>query len=138
MLGMVCLVVLKTILVNNINRNPKNQAYSASLEFVREYTKPEDIIVSDYPQLINLMTGRTSLGASDLLEILNPRLERYQPDYVLQTDSRKNKIPRTFKKEKKAMAAAYLSQNYELLASDPRGNTLIFKHKQPGFRHEVF
>ncbi len=131
MLGVVCLVVLNTILVNNINRNPKNHAYSASLEFVREYTRPEDIIVSDYPQLIHLMTGRTSLGASDLLQILNPRLERYQPDYVLMTDSRKNKIPNPFREENKALAAAYISQYYEFLASDPRGNTLFFKHKQP-------
>jgi hypothetical protein len=131
MLGMVCLVVVNTILVTNINRDPKNQMYSTSLEFVREYTRPEDVIVSDYPQLINLMTGRTSLGASDLLQILNPRLERYQPDYVLLTDSREHKIPSPFREENKALADAYLSQNYEFLASDPRGNTLLFKHKQP-------
>ncbi len=131
MLGMVCLVVLNTILTTDINRNPKNHTYSASLEFVREYTRPEDVIVSDYPQLIHLMTGRTSLGASDLLQILNPRLERYQPDYVLLTDFREHKIPSPFREENKALADAYLSQNYEFLASDPRGNTLLFKHKQP-------
>lgn len=131
MMGMICLVVLDTILVTDINRNPKNQTYSASLEFVREYTRPEDIIVSDYPQLINLMTGRICLGASDLMQILNPRLERYQPDYVLLTDSRKNKIPSPFREENKALADAYIAQNYEFLASDPRGNTLLFKHKQP-------
>lgn len=131
MLGMVCLVVLNTILVADINRNPKNHTYSASLEFVREYTRPEDIIVSDYPQLINLMTGRTSLGASDLLQILNPRLERYRPDYVLLTDSRKHKSASALMEENKSLADAYLSQNYEFLASDPRGNTLFFKHKQP-------
>jgi len=131
MLGIVCLVVLNTILVTDINRNPRNHEYSASLKFVREYTRPEDIIVSDYPQLINLMTGRTSLGASDLLQILNPRLERYQPDYVLLTDSRKHKSASALMEEKKALADAYISQNYEFLASDPRGNTLFFRHKQP-------
>lgn len=131
MLGMVSLVVLNTILVTDINQNPKNHAYSASLEFVRKYTKPEDIIVSDYPQLIHLMTGRTSLGASDLLQILNPSLERFQPDYVLLTDSRRHKSASALMKKNKAVADAYVSQNYDFLASDPIGNTFIFKHKQP-------
>ncbi len=131
MLGMVCLVVLNTISVIDIHRNPRNHEYSASLEFVREYTRPEDIIVSDYPQLIHLMTGRISLGASDLLQILNPRLERYQPDYILVTDAREHKSADMFLKEKNVHAIEYVSQNYEFLASDPRGNTLLFKHKQP-------
>ncbi len=128
-LCLVSLVVFETqILINDVITHDENTKYKASIEIVEKHTEPSSIVVSDCPQLINLMTGRISLGASCLLEILTPNLDRFQPDYVLINDCRDHLSYTEFTSQKNLPAHNYIAQNYDLVEHDPQNRIILFKH----------
>lgn len=121
-------LLLAKIVVQGIMNNNDNRNYEASLEIVRKNTEINSIVVSDYPQLINLMTGRISLGASHQLDILNPELERYQPNYVIINDCRPNRSYTQFMTHNIKKANDYIIQNYTVVEHNPGERVILFKH----------
>jgi hypothetical protein len=126
-------VITNTGKVLDVLGNYENSKYQDSLNIITEHTEPNSIIVADYPQLVNLMTGRISLGASYLLIILNQKLEKFKPDYVLIDDCRpiknytgftKEKYLKTFHRE----AYEYITMNYRLIEHDSKNHIMLYKH----------
>lgn len=120
--------LLTKIVIKDIVIHKENRKYESSLAMVRKNTEPNSIIISDYPQLINLMTGRISLGASYLLDILNPELDRYQPNYVLINDCRPNRSYTQFITNKVKNTSHYIIQNYTVVEHKPEEHVILLKH----------
>jgi hypothetical protein len=102
--------------------------YIPYLEVINKYTEPSSVVVCNYPQLINLITGRISIGSTFLFEVLNPKLERFSPDYILAHDSIFTKSSQLFKL-KMQQARDYIKQYYNLVYHDPENHIMLFKHK---------
>lgn len=130
--GLVVMCILSIIAFNNskvidIITNNENTKYEISIEMIKKYTELSNVIICDAPQLINLMTGRVSLGASNLLDILNSTLDRYQPDYILINDCRSTRSYTRFITGRHPLAYNYVTKNCILVAHDPQKHTLLFK-----------
>lgn len=127
--ALISLIIFQAEIVINIVRHYENNKYTASVEAVKNHTDISSIIVSDYPQLINLMTERVSLGASNILDILNPKIERYHPDYILINDCRVTQSYTRFITGDHPEAYRYITQNYAIILHNHQEHTLLFRHR---------
>ena len=82
------LFVQESTLLANVRNSKLNQDYSRVLQVIEEVTSPNDVIASNYPQLITCMTGRRSIGTSFLTENLEGIIKKFAPDYILVEEAR--------------------------------------------------
>ena len=74
------------------------------------------------------LTGRVALGASELLDILNPRLERFRPDYVVINNYRPGLESWKFTAKERRAPWLHIAATYQKVAEDPVTSTILFKH----------
>jgi len=108
--------------------HPANRQWEPAIRMVRAHTKPSSVVVVDNPDLMNLMTGRVALGASELLDILNPRLERFRPDYVVINNYRPGLESWKFTAKARRAPWLHIAATYQKVAEDPETSTILFKH----------
>ncbi|HPN30238.1 MAG TPA: hypothetical protein PKY81_04720 [bacterium] len=127
-----CYVILISYLTVNAIEYASDNEYLKSLKVIKQYTEPNSVIVSDYPQLVNLMTDRISLGAYALLEILKDNLERYNPDYILLNDCRMNNYTAFLNLKNLAREynydGKYISKNYYVFKHWQKSRIILLKH----------
>jgi len=127
-LCLVSLTVFETQhLISDVITHDENTKYKASIEIVKRHTEPSSIVVTDCPQLINLMTGRVTLGASCILEIMSPNMDRFRPDYVLINNCRPFLGYTRFRARRNLSANNYIAQNYDLVEHNPQKRIILFK-----------
>ncbi len=130
-LTLLALIALQSVNLVEFLARPENRKYEPAIRIIENRTERSSVVVSDYPQLINLMTGRVGLGSTNLLDLLNPNLERYRPDYVLITDCRFNRSYSRLEDGKNRPARNYLIRNFTLVEQDPENRILLFR-RRPG------
>jgi len=124
------LIVFETkAAINSIVAHDDSKMLEAYIRIVKDHTKPSSLVVSGYPQFVNLTTGRVSLGSFKLLDILNPRLDRYKPDYVLINDSEYLQHYNRTIVRKSIPAYEYIDRNYKLVAHNPQEHIMLFRHR---------
>jgi hypothetical protein len=123
------LIILETNEFNNsVILNDINRMYLPYIELANKYTEPSSVVVCGYPQLINLATRRICIGSSFLFEILNYRLEKFSPDYIL-IDEVNFAKSRQLSKREIQQNKIYIKQYYDIAYHDLENHIMLYKHK---------
>ncbi len=72
-----------------------NNCYAGIIKDIEKLAAPNDLIASNYPQLITCMTGLRSVGGPWLLENTYYLLKNYQPDFIVIDDGRRGVLDYT-------------------------------------------
>jgi len=118
----ICIILEAKWFLDNMILSDTARKWEKPLDIIEKYTQPSSVLVCGYPSLVNLMTGRITIGAYSLLDILTPNLERYKPDYILIND-KGLMLPKYYS------AYNYVMQNYYVIVNDSQDNIMLFKHK---------
>ncbi|MFH1868751.1 MAG: hypothetical protein ABH843_07250 [Candidatus Omnitrophota bacterium] len=124
-IALAAIIVFNSVTTVSLRLDERNRRHIPILKAVREYTRPEDKIVSNFPILITCMTSRYTIGAMNIVELL-PIIIRYMNPDVIVIDNARKDGAKNYSIYKKFVKSVY---GYKEVYSDDENEFVLLKRE---------